>query len=192
VAEPEHAPLHPANVEPVAGLAVKVTIVLVLKLAEQVAPQLIPEGDDITVPVPVPVFETERPCTPLANVAVTAISLVMTTEQGPVPLQAPDQPLKVEPDPGDAFSVTVEHSSTSGEHAVPQLILPGPVTVPDPTGVTFSLYFLTFLSAQPSNVSRAQPISFANSREASRLVRHLPPLLIASNFGPPLRSPASS
>ena len=47
---PVHAPLQPANVEPDAGVALKVTTVPLLKEAEQVLPQLIPAGLLVTVP----------------------------------------------------------------------------------------------------------------------------------------------
>jgi hypothetical protein len=51
-------PLQPAKVEPVAALAVSVTELPFAKPAEQVAPQLIPAGLDVTVPVPFPAFVT--------------------------------------------------------------------------------------------------------------------------------------
>ena len=49
-------PLQPANVEPVAGVAVKVTIAPLAKEAEHVAPQLMPAGLLATVPFPVPLL----------------------------------------------------------------------------------------------------------------------------------------
>ncbi|GIX32855.1 MAG: hypothetical protein KatS3mg125_0811 [Lysobacterales bacterium] len=56
---PEHPPpLHPAKVEPESGVAVNVTVEPWLKLAEQVEPQLIPEGLLVTVPLPVPALFT--------------------------------------------------------------------------------------------------------------------------------------
>ncbi|CDH44882.1 hypothetical protein BN874_20002 [Candidatus Contendobacter odensis Run_B_J11] len=51
---------HPAKVEPLATVAVRVTVVPLLNLAEQVAPQLIPAGLVITVPEPVPALPTVR------------------------------------------------------------------------------------------------------------------------------------
>ena len=50
------APLQPVKVEPAAGVAVSVTTVPSLNDAEQVAPQLIPAGELVTVPEPVPAF----------------------------------------------------------------------------------------------------------------------------------------
>ena len=52
-------PLHPVNTLPLAGDAVKVTLVPELKLTEHVAPQLIPAGELVTVPLPVPAFDTD-------------------------------------------------------------------------------------------------------------------------------------
>jgi hypothetical protein len=49
---PLHAPVHPANDEPCAGAAVRVTHVPHSNDAEQFDPQLIPAGDDVTVPRP--------------------------------------------------------------------------------------------------------------------------------------------
>jgi hypothetical protein len=52
---PEQAPLQPANTDdPDAGVAVRVINVPLLKLAEQLAPQLMPAGALVTEPVPVP------------------------------------------------------------------------------------------------------------------------------------------
>ena len=53
-------PLHPAKVEPDAGVAVKGTTVSLLKLAEHVVPQLMPAGELVTVPLPVPALTTVR------------------------------------------------------------------------------------------------------------------------------------
>src|SRR5206468_3487317 len=53
-------PLQPVKVEPATGVAVNVTAVPLVKLAEQVAPQLIPTGALVTVPLPVPAGTTVR------------------------------------------------------------------------------------------------------------------------------------
>ena len=62
VPAPLHPPPdHPANVEPDAGVAVKVeTVPEVTPETEQVAPQFMEPPDEVTVPEPVPFFETER------------------------------------------------------------------------------------------------------------------------------------
>jgi hypothetical protein len=51
---PLHAPLQPANTDPLAGTSVSVTTVPLAKFVEQVCVQLIPTGLLVTVPVPVP------------------------------------------------------------------------------------------------------------------------------------------
>lgn len=51
---PLQAPDQPANVDPELAFAVRVKDAPELKLAVHVAPQLIPDGVLVTVPVPVP------------------------------------------------------------------------------------------------------------------------------------------
>jgi hypothetical protein len=55
------APLHPVNVDPEAGAAVRVTVPLA-NVAEQAVPQLIPAGLLVTLPVhdPLPVTESGK------------------------------------------------------------------------------------------------------------------------------------
>jgi hypothetical protein len=53
-------PLQPAKNEFEFAEPVRVTEVPLVKAAEQVAPQLIPEGELVTVPPPVPAFVTVR------------------------------------------------------------------------------------------------------------------------------------
>src|SRR5438552_11193119 len=105
---PEHPPpLQPLKVEPMAGLAVSVTAVPLVKLAEQVAPQVIPAGKLVTVPLPVPAGVTVRVKVWSAKVAVTVVAALRVTVQVPVPEHPPPlQPLKVEPAAGLAVSVT--------------------------------------------------------------------------------------
>jgi hypothetical protein len=58
---PEHPPpLHPANNEAEFADAVRVTAVPLLKESEHVEPQLIPVGELVTVPPPVPASVTVR------------------------------------------------------------------------------------------------------------------------------------
>lgn len=54
LAVPLHAPLQPSSVEPLAGVAVRLTTVPLGKEAEHVAPQSILAGLLVTVPLPVP------------------------------------------------------------------------------------------------------------------------------------------
>lgn len=51
-------PLQAANVDPAEAVAVSVTTVPVVNFEEHVPPQLMPAGDDVTLPVPVPVLVT--------------------------------------------------------------------------------------------------------------------------------------
>jgi hypothetical protein len=56
---PLQAPLQPVNV-PTVGVAVKGTIVPLVKAALQAVPQLMPAEPLVTVPLPVPVLPTVR------------------------------------------------------------------------------------------------------------------------------------
>ena len=56
--KPLQSPAQPLKVEPPSGVAVSVTVAPVFKFAEQVAPQLIPAGLLVTVPVPPPTLVT--------------------------------------------------------------------------------------------------------------------------------------
>jgi hypothetical protein len=53
VAVPLHPPAHPAKTVPILGVAVNVTAVPELKEALQVDPQLMPEGELVTLPDPI-------------------------------------------------------------------------------------------------------------------------------------------
>ncbi len=105
---PEHAPDHPANVEPVFGAAVSATTVPAAKL-RQPEPHEVPAGDGLTVPLPVPDVVMVRvglTVTVRLNAAVTAWLAFIVTVQLPVPEHAPDQPANVDPAFGVAISVT--------------------------------------------------------------------------------------
>lgn len=104
---PLHAPAQPPNVLLAPGVAASVTRVPVVNGAEHVEPQLMPAGLDVTAPVPLPVVVTPSACVCSANVAVTLFAALIVTVHGPVPLQAPDQPVNVLLAFGAAVSVTV-------------------------------------------------------------------------------------
>jgi len=112
-------PLQPVNVEPAAGVAVKVTAVPLANVAEQVAPQEIPAGLLVIVPFPVPARETvsvELVDTPvpvtsretvspsavrltlvLASAVVVGVNRTVTVAVAPVPTKVkglPDAMLK--------------------------------------------------------------------------------------------------
>ena len=57
---PEQAPVQPPKADPRVGAAVSDTEAPLAKLAEQVAPQLIPPGELVTVPEPLPLLVTFR------------------------------------------------------------------------------------------------------------------------------------
>jgi hypothetical protein len=135
-------PVQPANVEPVPAAAVNITGVPLAKLALHVVPQLIPAGELVTVPVPVPAFVTVKANVVVLNVAVTASAAFIVTTHVPVPLHpAPLHPANVEPLPPVAVSVTtvalLKFAEQVEGHVIPAGLL---VTVPepDPASVTVS------------------------------------------------------
>jgi hypothetical protein len=75
-------------------------------LAEQVAPQLMPAGELVIVPDPVPLFVAVSAKVCRLNVAVTDFAAVIDTVHAPVPVQAPLQPANVEPAAAVGVSVT--------------------------------------------------------------------------------------
>jgi hypothetical protein len=83
-----------------------------LYLAEQVEPQLMPEGLLVTIPNPVPdfvtvkLYKTSVTKGAVAKVAVTDFATFIVKAQVPVPEHAPDQPEKVDPLAADAAKVT--------------------------------------------------------------------------------------
>jgi len=58
LALPLQAPLQPVKLLPASGVAVRLTEVPLLKLALQVAPQLMPAGLLVTLPAPAPDLAT--------------------------------------------------------------------------------------------------------------------------------------
>ena len=153
---PVQAPDQPIKVEPEAGVAVNVTLLLVAKFAEQVAPQLIPVGKLVTVPVPVPDLLTVNNLGTKLKFAVTLLAAVILTVQVLLlPVQAPDQPIKVEPEAGVAVNVTLLLVAKLAEQVAPQLIPVGklvtvPVPVPDlPTVSRFGFVPLRRIVNEP-------------------------------------------
>ena len=127
-------PLQPLKIEPAAGVAVSVTAVPLVKLAEQVAPQVMPDGLLVTVPVPVPALERVSAKVGRVKVAVTVVAAETVTTHDPVPEHPPPlQPVKVEPAAGAAVSVTAVPLVKLAEQVAPQVIPAGLlVTVPVP------------------------------------------------------------
>ena len=110
-----------------------------------VAPQLMPAGEDVTVPVPVPFFVTLSACCVSVKFAVTAFAAVIDTVHAPVPVHAPDQLVNVEPVAGVGVNVTVTPVLKLNAHVAPHEMPAGDdVTVPAPLPpfVIVSAYFL--------------------------------------------------
>jgi hypothetical protein len=130
---PEQAPLHPPNTEPAAGVAARLTTVPELKDAEHVAPQLMPAGALVTVPLPVPDrvrVKVKRG----TKLAATEVFAFINTVQVPVPVHAPPlHPVNTEPAVAAAVRITLVPELYGAEHVAPQLMPEGTlVTVPLP------------------------------------------------------------
>src|SRR5215468_9087464 len=144
---PVQAPLQPEKVEPLAAAAVRVTEVPLAKLALHVLPQLMPAGEEVTVPVPLPALVTVRVgLVPVElKVAVTDCADAIDTVQVPVPVQLPLQPAKVEPLAATAVRVTEAPLAKVALHVLPQLTPDGEevtVPLPLPALVTVSVKFV--------------------------------------------------
>jgi len=114
-------PLQPEKIEPVFAVAVRVTDVPYANEAVQVEPQLIPEGELVIVPAPVPALLTVKVWLLGAlNVAVTDLAAVIEIIQAPMPEQEPDQPAKVCPEVGVAVRVTDVPWANEAEQVEPQ------------------------------------------------------------------------
>src|SRR5881398_2837908 len=88
-----------------AGMAVSITTVPLAKLAEQVAPQVMPAGELVTVPLPVPALLTVSAKVGRLKVAVTVVAAETVITHDPVPEHPPPlQPVKVDPAAGVAVS----------------------------------------------------------------------------------------
>jgi hypothetical protein len=73
---PVQPPLQPEKSDPVAGVAANVTLLAEAKLALHVKPQLMPTGLLVTVPVPVPLFDTVSDCVDAPLVMKLCVVLV--------------------------------------------------------------------------------------------------------------------
>lgn len=139
---PLHAalPLQPVNVLPLFGVAVSVTAVPLLKFAEHVLPQLIPDGTLVTVPVPVPAFVTVNANAVMLNVPVTVSMLdgivnVQVVPEPPHEVGVADHPANVEPLLAVAVSVIAAPTfSVTMQPELPPVVqlTPFPAIVPAP------------------------------------------------------------
>jgi hypothetical protein len=99
-------PDQPENVDPEAGVAVKVTAVLLLRIVVQVLPQLIPAGLLVTVPVPVPARVTVSVYVLMRLNTAVHVMLAFIVTLPSVQSALPDQLAKVEPVAGAAVNFT--------------------------------------------------------------------------------------
>lgn len=129
------APLHPIKVEPAAAVAVRFTTAPALKRAEQVVPQLIPDGVLLTVPDPEPlrVVDNEYWGEPVGpKLAVTVWLEFMVRLQPSVPVQAPVHPVNALPTAGATTKETTVPCTKVVEQAVPHEIDAGLLTTVPP------------------------------------------------------------
>ena len=104
---PEQAPLHPLNAEYKSAVAVNVTKAPLVYVALHVEPQLMPAGELVTLPVPVPVRLTLNVLLTEVNVAVTLrVAFMVTLHVFPENESHPLQLVNVELPSGLAVSVT--------------------------------------------------------------------------------------
>src|SRR5438552_12677995 len=137
---PEHPPpLQPVKVDPAAGVAVSVTAVPLAKLAVQVAPHVMPAGELVTVPLPVPTSLTVSAKVGRLKVAVTVVAAETETTHDPVPEHPPPlQPPKVEPAAGLAENDTAVRRAKLATKVAPQ-VMPARALAPVPRTVPSSL-----------------------------------------------------
>ncbi len=129
---PVQAPLQPPNTDPEAGVAARPTTVPEPYWVEQVAPQLIPVGELVTVPVPVPAGVTVNVNRGTKDAVTVSVEFTVTV-QVPVPVQAPPQPPKTEPPAATAVRITLVPEVNVAEQVAPQVMPAGLlVTVPLP------------------------------------------------------------
>ncbi len=144
---PEHAPPHPANTDPAAGVALSETAPLVLIGALVHVPDVVPDVEvqltppvPETVPVPVPAPATVTGNDVGIKSAVTDCADDIVTTQEPVPEHAPPQPLKADAlEVGVAVSVTEVPLSKFAVQLAPQVMPAGELdTDPEPVPVVLT------------------------------------------------------
>ena len=105
--ETESQPLQLEKFEFTSAVVVKVTMVPLEYVAEHVAPQLMPAGELVTVPVPVPLRITVSVWATALNVAVTErFAVIATVQVFPDVESHPLQLAKVEPPVAVAVKIT--------------------------------------------------------------------------------------
>jgi hypothetical protein len=142
-------PLQPAKVEPVAGVAARLASVPFVNDAEQVLPQLMPEGLLVTVPLPVPFFVIDRMDLVWTGGGLKVAVQVLVTFMVVIPLlqPVPLHPPNVEPTAGVAVKVTRVPPLNDAEHVPPQLMPAGLlVTVPFPVPLLVTVFIKPIVS----------------------------------------------
>jgi hypothetical protein len=137
---PAHPPPdHPVRTDVESGAGTSVITVPPSNAAAHVAPHAIPDGVEVTVPLPDPAFITVSVAGFAVNVAVTLFTEFMVTEHVPVPVHAPAHPAKVNPGSLVAVSVSGVPASKDAAQLPPQSMPAGlDVTVPPPVRVTIA------------------------------------------------------
>jgi hypothetical protein len=131
--------VQPVKSESIPGAAVRVTAVPATKSLLQpgllLEPQLMPPGDDVTVPLPMPVSETVNVNRFNMKIAVTVFAFVIdTVHVVPDTESQPVHPVNREFVAGPALRATGESLRNCAEQALPQLTPSGfDVTVPAPS-----------------------------------------------------------
>src|SRR5688572_17359768 len=151
VPRPLHPPPdQPSKSEPVAALAVSVTIVFGAYCSMQSVPQLMPGGFDDTMPMPLPASATISVFW-RTKFAVAVLSASSVTVHVSMPLHAPVQPTNSEPVAALAVSVTVEPAGIDSVQSLPQLMPAGfDETEPLPLPVFVTVNVALFGSASGS------------------------------------------
>jgi hypothetical protein len=136
---PEHAPPHPANLEPLLAAAERVTVVPSANVASQFPPQSMPAGCDVTRPEPLPPRVTVSLWLAVggggscSNVAVTlALEAIW---QPPFPEQSPLHPANRQPAAGAADKPTLVPLAKEAAQVAPQS-MPAGVDVTRPLPAT--------------------------------------------------------
>src|SRR4029077_9545358 len=120
----EPALVHPVNVAPASGVAVSVTLPWV-RVAVHVAPQLMPAGEELTEPVPPPVFVTVRFAVGAGlKAALTVVFAFNVNVHTGLVVQLPAlvQPANVDPAAGLAVSVMLEPAGDVAEDVLRQMV----------------------------------------------------------------------
>ena len=149
---PVQAPPQPVKLEPLTGVALKVTLEALLKVAVQVVPQLMPAGVLETAPVPVPFLVMVSANVVGAirlNVAVTDFTAsIVTSQVNAVPVQAPLQPAKLEPLMIEAVNFTMVFWLNEALQIGSQLMPAGLLeTLPDPDPALLTVKAKVFAGA---------------------------------------------